>query len=422
LEIEEPAMVDDRPEDKGPGESGRPRREGPTIELKATEVSETPKETVKQAVKEEAGLQAEDVASQVEPEPPSATAGEPVSEPVSRPVSRPVSPWAIAPISGAVAATLVIAVGWALGWPTVQAPLPAPQPNTAAINDLTARIAGLETRTSKPATPVADPAAAARMEAIEKSLATLRGELAATRAQADKLASAVSDAKAAPSGGATPAVDLSEINTRIAEIERATRAQAAEIAQQGSKISAAKPADAKPADDVPLRRLVAASLLDILVRVGDPYVASLAAAKSLSPNADALKPLEAFAASGVPNVNALCRELIAIVPKLNPPAAENTATTGTGIVDRLQAGAAKLVRVQRADSAGDDRSSIVARVMAAGLRNDLAEARRELNTLQPSDRTPAQAWLAKADARDAALAASRKFAGEAMAALGQATQ
>ena len=71
---------------------------------------------------------------------------------------------------------------------------------------------------------------------------------------------------------------------------------------------------------------------------------------------------------------------------------------------------------------GDDRGSIVARVTAAGLRNDLAEARRELNTLPPADRAPAQAWLDKADARDAALAVSRKFASEAMAALAQARQ
>ena len=156
--------------------------------------------------------------------------------------------------------------------------------------------------------------------------------------------------------------------------------------------------------------------------MGDPYAAALATTKSLTPNADALKPLDTFAASGVPNVNALCRELITIVPKLTPPAPDNAATTGTGIVDRLQAGASKLVRIQRADATGDDRGSVVARVTAAALRNDLAGARRELNTLQPSDRAAAQAWLDKADARDAALATSRKLAADAMAALAQARQ
>jgi hypothetical protein len=209
-------------------------------------------------------------------------------------------------------------------------------------------------------------------------------------------------------------------------IESATRTQGAEIAQQGAKIADikaadAKLADAKPADDIPLRRVVSAALLDVLVRVGDPYVAALGATKSLTDNADALKPLDAFATSGVPNVNALCRELLTIVPKLSPPP-DNSATTGAGIVDRLQAGAAKLVRIQRADAVGNDRGSIVARVTTAALRNDLADARRELNTLSPADRAAAQAWLDKADARDAALAASRKFAADAMAALAQARQ
>jgi hypothetical protein len=60
---------------------------------------------------------------------------------------------------------------------------------------------------------------------------------------------------------------------------------------------------------------------------------------------------------------------------------------------------------------------VVARATAAALRNELAEARRELNALPPADRAAAQAWLDKCDARDAALAASRQFAAEAMAAL-----
>jgi hypothetical protein len=60
---------------------------------------------------------------------------------------------------------------------------------------------------------------------------------------------------------------------------------------------------------------------------------------------------------------------------------------------------------------------VVARVTAAALRNDYHEARRELNTLAPADRAAAQAWIDKANARDAALAASRQFAAEAMTAL-----
>jgi len=103
------------------------------------------------------------------------------------------------------------------------------------------------------------------------------------------------------------------------------------------------------------------------------------------------------------------------VPKLSP--AQENATSGSGVVDRLQAGAAKLVRIERTDGIGNDRGAVVARVTAAALRNDYADARRELNTLAPGDRTAAQAWLDRANERDAALAVSRQFATEAMAAL-----
>jgi hypothetical protein len=173
---------------------------------------------------------------------------------------------------------------------------------------------------------------------------------------------------------------------------------------------------------MPWRRVLAAVLLDVLVRIGDPYPTALATAKSLAPNADALKPLEPFAEKGLPNANRLSTELLAVVPKLTPAQQQATATTGTGIVDRLQAGAAKLVKIERTDTAGTDRGAVVARITAAALRNDFNEARRELKTLSPEDRAAAQGWLERADARDAALAASRQFATEAMAVLAKPSE
>jgi hypothetical protein len=402
-------MVDDRPEDTGsPPDAARPRREPPTIDLEATEVSseETP-----------------DAAADAPADPASeAAAASPEPPPVSAPVSAPVSPWIVAPVSGAAAAALVIGVGWMLGWPAVQPASPAaPQVNAAAIDDLTARLAGLESRAGKPATQAADPAAAARVDALEKSLAALRTELTATRAQGEKLAAAVNDVKAAPRSGA-PAPDLSGINDRIARIEAAVKAQTAEIAQQGSKIADAKAADARPADDVALRRVVAAALLDVSVRAGEPYPAALAAAKSLAPDAKALNPLDEFAAKGVPSAAKLSGELLGLVPKLSSTAQPDNATTGTGIVERLQAGAAKLVRIERTDTAGNDRGAVVARATKAALRNDSNEAMRELKTLAPADRAAAQSWLDRADARDAALAASRQFATDSMAAFAKPAQ
>jgi hypothetical protein len=307
-----------------------------------------------------------------------------------------------------------------LGWPAIQPASAPPAPQlSAAIDGLTARVAGLEPKVGK---PVPDPASAARTEALEKTVAALRAELAATRAQGEKLASTVNEVKSAPRGDGAASPDLSGIDERIAKIESLMRAQGAEIAQQGSKLADTK-ADAKPADDMPLRRLVAAALLDVLVRIGEPYPVALAATKPLAPNPDVLKPLDQFAEKGVPSAGRLSTELLALVPKLLPAAQQNNATTtGTGIVERLQAGAAKLVKIERTDTAGTDRGAVVARITAAALRNDANEARRELKTLEPADRAAAQSWLERADARDAALAASRQFAADAMAALGKPAQ
>ena len=397
-------MVDDRPENTGsPPDSERPKRAPPTIDLTATEVTTE-------------AAPASDAA------PSEAAAEAPPASPDAPPPA-PVSPWVVAPVSGAVAAALVIGVGWMLGWPLIQpAATPAPQLNAAAIDDLTARIAGLETKAGKPVAPVADPAAATRMESLEKSLAALRGELATTRTQSEKLASTISEVKSAARADGAPAPDLSAIDAHIARIETAVRAQAAEIAQQAGKIAETKAADARPADDLPLRRVVASALLDVLVRVGDPYQAALASAKALSPNADALKPLDQFAATGVPSTAKLAGELLTLVPKLSPPPPPDTATSGSGIVERLQASAAKLVKIERIDTSGTDRGAVVARTTAAALRNDSNEARRELKTLAPADRAAVQTWLDKADARDAALAASRQFATDAMAVLAKPAQ
>jgi hypothetical protein len=397
-------MVDDRPEEIGsPPDPGRAKRAPPTIDLEASEVSGETRHA--------AGDAAPEPAPQSTPDRGSSEEGPSASSSISPSISRSISPWVIAPMSGAVAAALVITIGWMLGWPAVQVAPSVPQINASAIDDLTARVAGLEQKLGK---PVTDAAAAARIDALEKSLTALRGDLAGLRTQSDKLAADVKNTKAV-SGESVAALDLTALNERISQIERLSRNQGAEIAREGDKI-----ADNKPADDVPLRRVVAAALLDVTVQQGHPFTALLTTAKSLSPNPDALKPLDAFAVTGVPNAALLSRELLTLVPKLSPPA--ESSTSGSGIVDRLQAGASKLVRVERTDATGNDRGAIVARVTAAALRSDLADMRRELNTLSPADRAPAQAWLDKADTRDAALAASRQFAADAMTVLAKPGQ
>ncbi|THD54687.1 MAG: hypothetical protein E8A46_07355 [Bradyrhizobium sp.] len=388
-------MNEERPEDTSPPpDSGRPRRAPPTIDLEASEVSGETQGT-------NAGTNA-GTSDDAQPK---------RSFTQSFPWPSAISATLTAAATSAVTAALVVAVAWVVGWPgETSPPMTPPQANANAIDTLASRVDALEARSVKSPAAAPDPAATARIDALEKSVASLRAELSGARAQSEKLAAELTAVKSSPrEAAASP--ELAAINERLSQIERATRAASAELAQQ----------DHKPADDSALRRVVAASMLDVSVRQNEPFAAQLAAAKALAPNPDALKPLDGFAVSGVPSAAGLSRELLALVPKLSPPAPDN-ATTGTGIVDRLQAGAAKLVRIERTDAVGNDRAAIIARVTAAALRDDYTGARRELNTLAPGDRAAAQAWLDRANERDAALAASRHFATEAVAALAEPAQ
>src|SRR3984885_305814 len=373
-------MDDNTLDDAASPEAPRPRRTPPTIDLEASEVTSASAGGDKGDDKRSSWLS-----------------------------SAALHPFWVAAVTGAVTAVLVIAVAWAVGWPAETA-RPVLATDAGAIETLSSRLAELEGRVSKPVVP--DPALSSRFDALEKSLASLRTDVANARTQSGKLANDIEALKSAPPASVALPVspDLTAIEGRLAEVERAVRTEGERIAQ----------ATSQPADDVALRRLVVASMLDLSVRQSEPFTEALKAAKALASDPQMLKPLEDFASSGVPNPAGLCRELLTLVPKLEPPAAAN-ATTGTGIVERLQAGASKLVRVERTDAVGNDRGAIVARITTAALRNDLSEARRELMSLSPADRASAQGWLDKAAERDAALAAAHHFAAEAMAALAKPT-
>ncbi len=302
-----------------------------------------------------------------------------------------------------------------------------PVADATALDALAARIASLEARPAPEgsATPAAaDPALAGKVDALEQSVATLRDDLAALRGRADQLAGTVKELKAggsepASASGEPPAdkpaaaeaastseaAALAAINARLAELEQAAKAPAA----------APTPPAAAAADDAPLRLLVAATMLDLTVKQGAPYAAVLKAAQPLATDPAALKPLQPFADTGVPSAAALGRELIALLPKL---LSSDEAGANPNFIDRFQANAERLVRIQRSDATpGPDRTAIIGRLTAAAQRGDLAEARRELKALAPADRAPVQSWIDKSEARDQALAASQSFATAALAAL-----
>ena len=154
-------MAEDRPEEIDPSpDTVRAKRAPPTIDLEATEISG------------ETRIPDADASAAADPE---ASAGAELGPSVQR---RPMmSSVVTSAVSGACAAALVIAVAWLMGWPGQEAPPPAPPVNSTAIDDLAARIASVESKAGKPTVPAPDPAAVARVDALEKSVAALRSDL-----------------------------------------------------------------------------------------------------------------------------------------------------------------------------------------------------------------------------------------------------
>jgi hypothetical protein len=197
---------------------------------------------------------------------------------------------------------------------------------------------------------------------------------------------------------------------RIATLEGAVKSLTAEVAQRTSSSSA---------DDRVTRLTVAAEALRATVERGAPYQAELGAASALGADAGAIATLQPFAAQGVPSAAQLGRELAALTHGLNR--ASDAAPTGTSFLARLESNAQKLVRVTpvgaSAASGGDDAASVVARIDAAAARGDLAAALADIAKLPEAARAPLDAWVKKAQAREAAIAASGRIAADALAAL-----
>lgn len=350
----------------------------------------------------------------------------PTSTP-ERPRASLLSATALPALSGAVAAAIVVAAAWIAAVPLLE-PSPPPIVDNKVIDALTARVAGVESKAAAAAAPATDPAIPQRLETLEKTLAALRDSVTARPAAADPAIAGRIDALEKSVEAIRS--DLAAAVGRSKQAEGAITAQKTAAADAASSEIAAiterlnqieRAPKLAPLDDAPLRRLVAATLLDLSVNRGEPYAAALDAARAGASDANGLKALETFAASGVPSAASLSRDLIALLPQLSPAA--GTSGSPPGLLDRLQAGAEGLIKIQRPDGVpGSDRAAIVSRVAAAAQRNEVATAKRELEALSPAERAPAQLWIQKVEARDTALAASRQLASAALAALPKSTQ
>lgn len=302
-------------------------------------------------------------------------------------------------LTSAIVAALIAGGALLMGQPAAPAENSIASSNSALMDALRVRIAALESRAEQPAQAAsADPATAAKIADIEKSLATLRDDIGKLRVQNNTAAANIEALKSQIQKS-----DVSVLEDRLIKLERATVALTADVP--------ARPAPVAPADPT-VPRVAAAALLDQAVHQAVPYEAALGNARKFG-DTGALKALEPFAATGVPTAATLSRELLALLPQLAPK--PDAAPAAGGILQRLQQSALKLVRVRRIDDAQSD--DLLSRVKDAAQREDLAEAKRLLRTLPESERVLAQPWIDKADARDEALAAASRYAQDAMSVL-----
>ena len=199
--------------------------------------------------------------------------------------------------------------------------------------------------------------------------------------------------------------DLDALAARIAPLESTVKTLADDIKHETAT-----------ADDRAARLTVAAEALRATVERGAPYPAELAAVKSLGADQSATAPLEPFAAAGVPSAAALAHELESLTPALQQAA--EPASSNNSFLGRLENNARRLVQITPVDAPpGDDPASVVTRISVDAEHADIAAALADIAKLPDAAKPLAAAWVEKAQARNAAIAASRKLAADALAAL-----
>ena len=278
----------------------------------------------------------------------------------------------------------------------------APPVDPQVLAALSQRLDKLEQAVGKlAASPQTDTALDQRVTTVENAMKSLGATLPALVKRADDIASS-SSAMRDRAEAVAKAVEA--VQSRIDTLERSAKATQDKVAQNSGADAAA-------------RRALAAFALREAAVSGAPYSAELASAKSTGLDGAKAAALEPFAATGLPNDAALAREMSSLLPKLMAVSGAGKSQD-VGFIDRLQANAGKLVRIHPVGRAeGDDVSAVLARIEANTANNNVSGIAAELMKLPANMREPAAAWSQKVAARDAALAAARDLARDAVAAL-----
>jgi hypothetical protein len=400
-----------------------PRRRPPTIDLTATEVDAEKPAAAQEPSQEPAQEPAKEPAAANAPS-DSSSAQQTGKLAPGRPRSSVKT--AVAGIAAGAIAVVAIGAGlWFGGYvpPGLLPASPHAQPtNNAAIAEISARLNKIEgaiaTQQQPVPPPQPDPALVSRLAAAEAATKSLSDSLAALTRRTDDAAAAAQNALAQAKSAST-AADAAKSAAQTSVARSDLDALAARIAALESTIKTLTDDlkhETATAEDRAARLAVAAGALRSAVERGAPYLAELAAAKSLDAEQSATAPLEPFAAAGVPGASALAHELASLTQALQQAA--DPASSDSSFLSRLESNAQRLVRITPVDAPpGDDPASVVTRISVDGAHADIAAALADIAKLPDAAKPLAAAWVEKAQARNAAIAASRKLAADALAAL-----
>jgi hypothetical protein len=339
--------------------------------------------------------------------------------------------YAVSAALGAIATAAIVGGVWVAGYgPTREAavsanasPSGATSPGTSAAGkEISLRLDRIEQtiQAQRQETAVIPPALGNRLAAMEAATKSLGEQFTALNRRLDDIAatsqSAVKQSDAA-SATADAAKAASQLNVQKGDID----ALVSRVTLLEDTIKSLAENDARHlagADDQTARLSIAAEALRSAVERGVPYQGELKAVQSLGTDPAATASLSALAAAGVPTAAALARELAAQMPALQR--ASQTTPGDSTFLDRLEANAQKLVRVTPVDApAGNDPSAVVTRIGIDASRADITAALIDIAALPDTAKPLTADWVKKAEARNAAIAASRQIAGDALATLGK---
>lgn len=375
--------------------ASRRKRQAPTIDLTATDVSPQSTSAAQDQAAAEPSPQAE---SAEEHSGAGGTDAPSAAAPANWTAPRPLL---LGGFGGALLVAAALLVAWFAGLvPSRYAETGGADP--AAVAALRTRLAKLEAAVAD--APVSDKTVPERLAATDNAMKSLGIALTALNKRNDEVAATAADARAHADESEKTVAELRNTVQNLTRNTSAGLSPADFDSVQKRLATLEETAKAAPIDRPARLAVVAVSLRDTAAR-GAPFAAELNEAKSLGADEKLTTALAPFAANGVPGSAAMLNELntllAAMVKRSGAPAPAG------GFLARMQANAEKLVRIRPVNApAGDDASAVLVRLEIDVAHADINGALADLGKLDAKIRAPAQDWISRAQARQAALAAA----------------